>query len=73
MSRDGARLVFSSNSGLPRYAEFPGRYTDAYLIDLAAAVLTTAGSSSPVGIRLEQNAAAVTYSGSWHSNAIVVP
>ena len=58
-----------SNFGLPRHAEFPGPYTDAYLIDLAPAVLTTAGSSDPVAIRLEQNAAAVTYSGSWHSNA----
>jgi hypothetical protein len=69
VSRDGTRLVYSSNYGLPRHAEYPQSYIDAYLIDLARAIPATGGSSRAVSNRVEQSTGAVSYSGSWYSNA----
>jgi hypothetical protein len=79
VSRDGSRLVYTSNHGLQAQLGYPTEYTDTYLVDLGS---TTAGSGSSSGggsgstggtnsgtTRIEETDSAVSYSGSWYSNA----
>ena len=61
VSRDGARIVYSSNYGLPGQLGYPGSYTDAYLIDLNSAAPAAAGSSDALRHRVEDSARAVAY------------
>jgi hypothetical protein len=65
VDRDGRRLVFSSNYGLPGILGYSGAYVDTYVIDLAAATETAAGSEAPLRERFEQQDPAVDYTGSW--------
>lgn len=69
VSRDGSRLVFSSNHGLPEVLGFGPEYVDAYLLDVASSTAAFPGSQSPVGARYEQDRPAVGYTGSWHPHA----
>jgi hypothetical protein len=65
VSRDGSRLVFSSNYGLPEIAGYPSWYTDACFIDLSLTAPAIAGSQRPLAARLEEDTQAVLYEGSW--------
>jgi len=70
VSRDGRRLVFNSNYGLPAVLGYGSYYSDAYLVDLTATAAAYAGSPSPLTTRLEQGDPAATYTGSWYSNGL---
>jgi hypothetical protein len=70
VSRDGSRLVYTSNHGLPSILGYGSYYADTYLIDLTAAAASPAGSSSAIATRYEQDHPSVAYSGSWYSNAL---
>jgi hypothetical protein len=69
VDRDGRRLVFSSNYGLPEVLGYAGAYVDTYVIDLAAAGAAAPGTEAPLRQRFEQEHAAVDYTGSWLSSA----
>ena len=72
VSRDGRRLVFSSNYGLQSLLGYATNYSDAYLVDVAAASASSTGSTSPLSTRYEQDDAALTYSGPWYRNQMAV-
>jgi hypothetical protein len=72
VSRDGTRLVYSSNFGLPATAGAPALYADVYLIDLAAVAPAPAGSIEPIPTRVEQDAPSVAYGGIWLPNGLPV-
>jgi len=72
VSRDGRRLVFSSNYGLQSLLGYATNYSDAYLVDVAAASASYPGSTSPLSTRYEQDDPAVTYSGRWYRNQMAV-
>jgi hypothetical protein len=65
VDRDGRRLVFGSNYGLPQVLGWPGSYVDTYVIDLAAMSAASVGSEAPLRERFEETAAAVDYAGAW--------
>ena len=69
VSRDGRRLVYSSNYGLPSLLGYDPAYSDAYLVDVTASVPAYPGSASAVSTRYEQGNAAVSLNGSWYVNA----
>jgi hypothetical protein len=64
-SRDGTRLVFSSNYGLPEIAGLPAHYSDAWFIDVSKAVPAAAGAARFLAERREEDAPAVIYEGAW--------
>jgi len=72
VSRDGTRLVYSGNYGLPAILGYPSDYADVYLIDLSALTPRAAGSQNSIATRVEQDAAAVSYgcppSLTWYTN-----
>jgi hypothetical protein len=68
VSRDGRRLVYSSNYGLPSILGYDNAYSDVYLVDVAAASPSYPGSPSPVSARYEQDHSSVSYTGRWYSN-----
>ena len=70
VSRDGRRLVYSSNYGLPAILQYGSYYSDAYLIDVSATSAAYAGSSSPIRARREQDHPSVSYTGSWLSSLL---
>ena len=72
VSRDGARVVFSSNYGLPRMPAYHATYTDAYLIDLSSTSPAVAGSDDAIAIRVEQNAATAAFHGTWLPNSLAI-
>lgn len=65
VSRDGSRLVYSSNYALPAVLGYPPYYSDVYLVDVAALTPAYAGSSSPIQVRYEQDHPSVSLTGSW--------
>jgi hypothetical protein len=65
VSRDGSRLVYSSNYGLPVILGYPLHYSDVYLVDLGSLAPAYAGSSSPIRVRFEQDHPSVSPSGPW--------
>jgi hypothetical protein len=67
VSRDGRRLVYSSNYGLPSILGYSRAYSDVYLVDVAASSPSYPGSQLPVSTRYEQDHASVAYNGSWLS------
>ena len=67
-SRDGSRLVYSSNYGLQAILGYPSGDLDVYLIDLSSSAPAFAGSQAPVATRAEQDNEAVKYGGPWHTN-----
>jgi hypothetical protein len=68
VSRDGSRVIYSSNYGLPSILGYSSEYSDVYHIDVSSTIPTSAGSeNSPPG-RFEQGTSAVSYSGTWLSN-----
>jgi len=85
VSRDGSKLVYTSNYGLQAQMGYPKEYTDTYLVDLGPSSEPSApstpsapantGNDSPGTIasgsttRIEETSAAVTYTGSWYRNA----
>jgi hypothetical protein len=69
VSRDGGRLVYSSNYGLPGILGHPAEYADVYSIDLSSSVPTTAGSASSSAYRFEEDDPAVGYGGPWPAQA----
>jgi len=69
VSRDGGKLIYSSNFGLQALLGAPSQYSDVYLVDLASTSPAVAGSVNPVVTRVEQDAPAVAYGGSWYTNA----
>jgi len=70
VSRDGRRLVFSSNHGLPAILGYGSYNVDAYMVDLDAVAPASAGSPLPIRTRYEQDDAAVSYAGPWYSSAV---
>ncbi len=64
-SRDGRRLVYSSNYGLPAMLGYPTYYSDVYLVDVAATTPAYPGSSSSIQVRYEQDHPSVAVTGSW--------
>jgi len=72
VSRDGSRLVFSSNYGLQSLLGYASSYSDAYLVDVAATSASYAGSTSALSTRYEQDDAAVTSSGRWYQNQMAI-
>jgi hypothetical protein len=71
VSRDGGRVVYSSNYGLSADPLYPRNYSDAYLIDVSSTAPALAGSSARVALRVEQNSgSSISTSGVWHSNSV---
>jgi hypothetical protein len=69
VDRDGRRLVFSSNYGLPQILGYAGAYVDTYVIDLAAAGEAATGSEAPLRERFEEQSVAVELTGGWLPSA----
>jgi len=69
VSRDGRRLVYSSNYDLPSILGYDRAYSDVYLVDVAATSPAYPGSPSTVGTRYEQDDVSVSYIGPWYPNA----
>ncbi len=61
VSRDGRKVIYSSNFGLQAILGAPSQYGDVYQIDVSAAVRASAGSINSIATRFEQDAAAVAY------------
>jgi hypothetical protein len=68
VSRDGRRLVYSSNGGLPAILGYGPAYSDVYLVDVAASAPAYPGSSSPLSTRYEQDQPSVSLAGGWYAN-----
>jgi len=80
VSRDGTKLVYSSNFGLQATLGYPIEYSDVYLVSLSAS--TTGGGNGAGGkagghsgggsttTRIEQDDPAVAYSGDWFRNSM---
>jgi hypothetical protein len=72
VSRDGRKMVYSSNFGLQAILGAPSQYSDAYFIDLGAATPASAGSVNSIAMRFEQDSPAVAYAcpsySTWHMN-----
>jgi len=68
VSRDGRRLVYSSNYGLPTILGYDRNYSDVYLVDVAASAPAYPGSSSPLSTRYEQDHPSVSLTGGWYPN-----
>ncbi len=66
VSRDGSRLVYGSNSGLPSILGYPAYDIDTYLIDLTSTAPSSAGSQSPAAGRFEEGDPATAYTGAWY-------
>jgi hypothetical protein len=69
VSRDGQRLVYSSNYGLPATLPYAPAYVDTYLLEVDAGAASSTGSPSPIRTRYEQDDADVSYGGPWLPNA----
>jgi hypothetical protein len=69
-SRDGRRVVYSSNFGLPQVLGYGSYYADAYLLDLGASTPAYAGSQLPLVSRYEQDDPSVNYTGSWYLSGV---
>jgi hypothetical protein len=67
VSRDGAKVVFTSNFNLQAILGYPSGYGDTYMMDLAGTAPITA--PPPTITRIEQNGTGVTYSGTWSDNS----
>jgi hypothetical protein len=74
VSRDGTKLLFSSNFGLQDQLNLPTEYSDAYLISLSGGSGGGGGTTEPpppppppppTVTRLEEGAGALVYSGNW--------
>ena len=73
VSRDGSRLVYSSNYGLPAILGYASYYSDAYMLEVpSTAPSSYLGSTSPIRTRYEQDHSSVSYSGPWISNSQAV-
>jgi hypothetical protein len=82
VSRDGGRLLFSSNYGLQSVLGAPGEYSDAYLIALAPVGsgggggstggegTTGGGGTAGSGARHEEDSPAIAYSDGWFPNSM---
>ncbi len=68
VSRDGSRLVYSSNYGLQEILGYPSSYSDAYLIDLSQTSPSSAGSQHWPARRLQEDDPSVVYDGSWYAS-----
>ncbi|OLC56043.1 MAG: hypothetical protein AUH92_00880 [Acidobacteria bacterium 13_1_40CM_4_69_4] len=68
VSRDGSRVVFSSNYGLQAILGYPYYYSDAYLIDLSRTAPSPPGSQRWPARRYEETDPAVVYGGAWYTN-----
>jgi hypothetical protein len=69
VSRDGRRLVFSSNHGLPSILGLPNAYVDTYVVDVAGTSPAYVGSTTGIRVRYEQDHAFTSYAGSWHQHS----
>jgi O-antigen/teichoic acid export membrane protein len=72
VSRDGSRVVYSSNYGLPAFLGHPLEYSDVYLVDLSSTEPSNSGSVNSAARRIEQDDPLTSYSGAWpaHPNAM---
>ncbi|MBI4638162.1 MAG: hypothetical protein HY727_17640 [Candidatus Rokubacteria bacterium] len=68
VSRDGSKVVYSSNYGSQAILGAPSEYSDVYLIDLTSAAPSSAGSVDPVATRVEQDTPVAAYAGAWYTN-----
>src|SRR5579864_8609639 len=74
VSRDGTRLLYTSNFDLQVIDRYTADYSDTYMIAISS---TTASSPPPPSsppptttvVRYEQNSSAVKYSGTWFPNS----
>jgi hypothetical protein len=69
VSRDGTKLVYSSNFGLQDQLNLPTEYSDAYLMTLSGGS-TSGGSTTPppptsTTTTVQESAGTVAYSGTW--------
>jgi hypothetical protein len=82
-SRDGSKLIFSSNYGLQSILGLTSEYSDVYMISGLTGGTTGTGDTGTGGTggtgttnppagsnRIEQNNPAVVYSGSWLANSL---
>ena len=76
-SRDGSKLIYSSNYGLQSILGYTSEYSDVYMIsDLAGGDTGTTTPPTtvtpPAGTtnRIEQSNSAITYSGTWSANTL---
>ncbi len=69
-SRDGSRMVYSSNYSLQSILGYPAEYSDVYLVEAGTSGGTTGGmtTTTETVTRSEQTSPAITYSGTWFSN-----
>jgi hypothetical protein len=75
-SRDGSRIVYTSNYSLQTILGYPTEYSDVYLIETGTAGSTstggttggTTGTTTETTTRSEQTSAAITYTGTWFTN-----
>jgi hypothetical protein len=76
VSRDGKRLLFSSNFALQSILGYPTEYSDAYLIELGSGGTTTPPPPPPptggTWVRVDQNATGTSYSGNWYPNGMSI-
>jgi hypothetical protein len=72
VSRDGSKLLFSSNYGLPAIAGYPSVYVDVYLIALSSTKPSLIGSENSIAAHVEEDDAAAQYScppySTWYTN-----
>jgi Tol biopolymer transport system component len=68
VSRDGRRLVYSSNYGLPSILGYDRNYSDVYLVDVASSAPAYPGSATSLSTRYEQDHPSVSLAGGWYAN-----
>ncbi len=76
ISRDGTRLLFSSNYDQSNISGYQAEYSDVYMMTIASASAAPAPTQPPppppstsTVVRYEQDNAAVSYQGNWFPNA----
>jgi hypothetical protein len=75
VSRDGRRLIYSSNYGLQQILNYPATYADSYLVTVSGGGPTptpTPTSQPQSWTRVEQDGGSVSYTGTWYPNALAV-
>jgi hypothetical protein len=69
VSRDGSKLVYTSNYGLQKQMGYPTEYTDTYLIEIGTSTSEGDGGDSDATTtttRIQEDASAVTYTSPWY-------
>lgn len=67
-SRDGGRIVFSSNYGLQEILGYPLDYSDVYMIEVPTSPATSTGSTRRPSIRYQESDVLPGFSGKWFTS-----